>query len=152
MDFYRSNHLCNLKNFQGGEKRDGTNESNLETENADVLKEVVEAVGNDLSLPQKDELKGVCAEEKIALENENSENKNPSTGAEASKKNKKKKKKAAPAPSEEAGDKKEEEVKKAVLGEIDDNKKGENAAEVRYFEMFFIFVNQLLVQWHCDIR
>ena len=116
------------KNVQGAESKDGATESDLEREKADV-----ESQGKDLSLPQKDECKEVnVAEEIIPLEKENSENKNPATGAEAAKKNKKKKKKkAAPATSEEA-EKKAEEVK-GVLGEIDDNK-GENAAEVKLFE------------------
>ena len=110
------------------ESKDGATESDLEREKADV-----ESQGKDLSLPQKDDCKEVnVAEERFPLEKENSENKNPATGAEAAKKNKKKKKKkAAPATSEEA-EKKGEEVKE-VLGEIDDNK-GENAAEVKPFE------------------
>ena len=102
-------------------------------------KEVVESERKDLSLPPKDE----CKESSVAEEKENSENKNPTTGTEASKKNKKKKKKAAPATSEEAVDKKGDEVKKEVLGEIVEE---ENAAEVRHFEMLHIhFLNQLLL-------
>jgi len=113
---------------EGEENKDETTLSDLEKAKADVPKEV-ECEVKDLSLPQKEECKEVDdAEEIIPLEKKNSENKNPATGAEASKKNKKKKKKAAPATSEEA-DKKGEGVKKEVLGEIDDNQ-GENAAEV----------------------
>ena len=88
-----------------------------------------------MPLPPKDECKEVhAAEEIVPLDKEDSENKNPASSAEASKKNKKKKKKAAPATSEEV-DKKEEEVKKEVLGEIDN--RGENAAEVKPFELLY---------------
>ena len=88
-----------------------------------------------MPLPPKDECKDVhAAEEIVPLDKEDSENKNPASSAEASKKNKKKKKKAAPATSEEV-DKKEEEVKKEVLGEIDN--RGENAAEVKPFELLY---------------
>jgi len=111
---------------KGGENKYEAIESNLERGKADVAKEVVESEGKDLSLPPKDE----CKESSITEEEENSENKNPTTGSEAAKKNKKKKKKAAPATSDEAVDKKGDEVKKEVLGEIVNNNEGENAAEV----------------------
>ena len=95
---------CNSNHFQGEENKDETTLSDLEKAKADVPKEV-ECEVKDLSLPQKEECKEVDdAEEIIPLEKKNFENKNPATGAEASKKNKKKKKKAAPATSEDIGE------------------------------------------------
>jgi len=107
---------------EGGKNKDGATEPEL------LAEKEVEFEIKDLPLPPKDECKEViAAKEVIPLDKEDSENKNPASSAEASKKNKKKKKKAAPATSEEV-DKTEEEVKKEVLGEIDN--KGENAVEV----------------------
>ena len=97
----------------------------------------------DGSPPQKDVCEEVnIPEEGTPLDEENSENKNPTTAAaEASKKNKKKKKKVAPATSEEVGKKGEgvekKEEAKEVLGEIND-KEGENTAEVKPSALLFI--------------
>ena len=128
--------FCKSKNFQGGENT----EEATNTEKAEP-KEVVPQEKN-LSPPQKEVFKeGNTPEEGAPLEEENSENKNPTSAAEASKKNKKKKKKAAPATSEDIGKKGEgvekKEDAKEVLGEIDDNK-GENAAEVKLLALLFI--------------
>ena len=97
----------------------------------------------EVSPSQKDESEEVNApEERTPVEEDNSENKNPASGAaEASKKNKKKKKKAAPTNSEEIDKKgvaveKKEELKE-VLGEINDNK-GENALEVKSFQLLYL--------------
>jgi len=101
---------------EGWENKDGATVS--EIEKADVPKDVMESAGKDF--PPK--------ESSAAEEKDNSENKNPATGAEASKKNKKKKKKAAPATSEEV-DQNGGEVKKEILGVVDDKNKGENAVK-----------------------
>ena len=93
----------------------------------------------EVSPSQKDESKEINApEERIPVEEDNSENKNP---AEASKKNKKKRKKAAPTNSEDIDKKgvaveKKEELKE-ILGEINDNK-GENALEVKSLELLYL--------------
>ena len=121
--------FCKSKNFQGGENP----EEATDTEKAES-KEVM-AQEKNLSPPQKEVFKkGNSPEDGVPLEEENSENKNPTSATEASKKNKKKKKKAAPATSEDIGKKGEgvekKEEAKEVLGEVDDNK-GENAAEVK---------------------